>query len=144
MFSNLKSTTNCSTNNYPEPIEVARYNIQTDKQFNVLEFNNTSSLLSINEQHEKFSSILPLPIFKDNSQLGVQEHNTNEDISVITNIVPQYVNISQVNIMTQKQIILYKQQLTQHVQLITQNYLLSTMSKKYQNNCKKFKSMLVS
>lgn len=141
-YSNLKSTTNCSTNNYAEPIEVARYNTQTDKQFNVLEFNN--SLFSINEQHEKFSSILPLPIFKDNSQLGVEEHNTNEDISVITNIVPQYVNISQANIMTQKQIILYKQQLTQHVQLITQNYLLSSMSKKYQNNCRKFKSMLVS
>jgi len=76
--------------------------------------------------------IVYIYVLKDTSQLGVEENNTDEDISVITNI------------MTQKQIILYKQQLTQHVQLITQNYLLSTMSKKYQNNCRKFKSMLVS
>jgi len=140
--SNSKSITNCSTNNYAEPIEVATYNTQIDKQFNVSELNN--SLLNINEHLEKRSCILPLPTVKENSQLGIEQHNTNEDISVITNIVPQIVNISQVNIMTQKQIILFKQQLTQHVQLITQNYLLSSMSKKYQNNCRKFKAMLVS
>ncbi|XP_060847598.1 uncharacterized protein LOC132927152 [Rhopalosiphum padi] len=138
--SNSKSITNCSTNNYAEPIEVATYNTQIDKQFNVSELNN--SLLNINEHLEKRSCILPLPTVKENSQLGIEQHNTNEDISVITNIVPQIVNISQVNIMTQKQIILFKQQLTQHVQLITQNYLLSSMSKKYQNNCRKFKAML--
>lgn len=89
--------------------------------------------------------ILLLPTFKDHFQLGQQYKNSNEDVSVITIIVPQYVNINnQVNIMTQKQIILFKQQLTQHVQLITQNYLLCTMSKKFQNNCRKYKIMLVS
>ncbi|XP_025191042.1 GON-4-like protein [Melanaphis sacchari] len=138
-YSNPKSTTNF-TNYYAEPVEVARYNTQIDKQFNVSEFNN--SLLSINENLEKRSCILPLPTFKDNFQLGIEQNNFNEEMSVITNIVPQYVNINQVNIMTQKQIILFKQQLTQHVQLITQNYLLSTMSKKYQNNCRKYKAML--
>jgi len=144
-FCNGKSSTNCSTNNYVEPIEVARYNTQIDKQFNVSEFNN--SILGINEHLEKRSCIHPhLPTFKENVQLGIEQHNnSNEDVSVITNIVPQYVNIgSQVNRMTQKQIILFKQQLTQHVQLITQNYLLCTMSKKFLINCRKYKIMLVS
>ena len=82
----------------------------------------------------------PLPTFKENVQLGIEQHNnSNEDVSVITNIVPRCVNI-----MTQKQIILFKLQLTQHVQLITQNYLLCTMSKKFQMNCRKYKIMLVS
>jgi len=144
-YCNGKLSPNSSTNNYVEPIEVARYNTQIDKQFNVSEFNN--SLLSINEQLEKHNYIHPsLPTFNENVQLGIEQHNnSNEDVSVITNIVPQYVNISnQVNIMTQKQIILFKQQLTQHVQLITQNYMLCTMSKKFQNNCRKYKIMLVS
>ncbi|CAI6353935.1 unnamed protein product [Macrosiphum euphorbiae] len=142
-FCNGKSSTNCSTNNYAEPIEVARYNTQIDKQFNVSEFNN--SILSLNEHLEKRGCIHPsLPTFKENVQLDIEQHNnSNEDVSVITNIVPQYVNISnKVNIMTQKQIILFKQQLTQHVQLITQNYLLCTMSKKFQMNCRKYKIML--
>jgi len=140
-YCNENSSINCSTNNYAEPMEVARYNTQLDKQFNVSENN---SLLSINE---KRSCIHPaLPTFKENGQLGIDQHNnSNEDVSVIINMVPQYVNISnQVNIMTQKQIILFKQQLTQHVQLITQNYLLCTMSKKFQINCRKYKVMLVS
>lgn len=136
-YSNGKSSTNGSTVNYVEPIEVARYNTQKDKKFSVTEFNK--SLLSINEHLEKRNCILPLPTFKDNFQLGVEQHNNStEDVS-------QGVNISrQVNIMTQKQIILFKQQLTQHVQLITQNYLLCTLSKKFQNNCRKYKIMLVS
>ncbi|CAI6371506.1 unnamed protein product [Macrosiphum euphorbiae] len=80
----------------------------------------------------------PLPTFKENVQLGIEQHNnSNEDVSVITNIVPQCANI-----MTQKQIILFKLQLTQHVQLITQNYLLCTMSKKFKINCRKYKTML--
>ncbi|CAI6356623.1 unnamed protein product [Macrosiphum euphorbiae] len=142
-YCNGNSSTNCSTNNYAVPIGVARCNTQIDKQFNVSEFNN--SLLSINEHLEKRSCIHPpLPTFKENVQLGIEQHNnSNEDVSVITNIVPQYVYTSnQVNIMTQKQIILFKQQLTQHVQLITQSYLLCTMSKKFQINCRKYKIML--
>ncbi|XP_015373341.1 PREDICTED: MATH and LRR domain-containing protein PFE0570w-like isoform X2 [Diuraphis noxia] len=133
--SNGKSSTNGSTNNYVEPIEVARYNTHKDKKFSVSEFNK--SLLKINEHLEKSSSILPLPTFKENFQLGIEQYNnSNKDVS-------QDVNIkSQVNIMTQKQIILFKQQLTQHVQLITQNYLLCTLSKKFQNNCRKYKIML--
>jgi len=144
-YCNGNSSTSCSTNNFAEPIEVARCDTQIDNQFNVSEFNN--SLLSINEHLEKSSCIYPpLPTFKENVQLGIEQHNdSNEDVSVITNLVPQYVYISnQVNIMTQKQIILFKQQLTQHVQLITQNYLLCTMSKKFQINCRKYKIMLVS
>jgi len=50
-YPNGKSSTNGSTNNYAEPIEVARYNTQKDKRFNVSEFNK--SLLSINENLEK-------------------------------------------------------------------------------------------
>lgn len=141
-YSNWKSSTICSTNNYAEPIEVAKYNLQIDKPFNVSEFNN--SLLSISDQLEKRNFIIPLQNKNNNFQLGIEQHNNiNEGVSVITNTVPQYKNISnQVNIMTQKQIILFKQQLTQHVQLITQHYLLCTMSKKFQNNCRKFKIML--
>lgn len=136
-YCNGKSSIDGSTNNYVEPIEVARYNIQKNKKFSVSEFNK--SLLSINEYPEKHSCIVPLPTFKKNFQLGIGQHNnSNEDVS-------QDVNIkSQVNTMTQKQIILFKQQLTQHVQLITQNYLLCTLSKKFHNNFRKYKIMLVS
>jgi len=69
-YSDEKSSTNCSTNNYAEPKEVARYNLQIDKQFTVSEFNN--GLLSINEHLEKRSCIQytsihpPLPTFKGN------------------------------------------------------------------------------
>jgi len=72
---------------------VTRYNTQIDKQFNVSEFNN--SLFSINEHLVKRSCVHPpLPTFKENVQLGIESHNnSNEDVSVITNIVPQYVII---------------------------------------------------
>lgn len=46
--------------------------------------------------------------------------------------------------MTSKQMILFKQQLTQHIQLITQTYLLSTMDPTFKKNCKRLKHMLVS
>jgi len=99
--------------------------------------NNT--LLCVNEHHEKLSCTFPSPSFKDNFQLSIEPLNKdNKEMSVISNSVPHYVNI-----MTQKQIVLFKQQLTQHVQLMTQSYLLSTLSKKFQKNCRKFRIMLV-
>lgn len=46
--------------------------------------------------------------------------------------------------MTNKQIILFKQQLTQHVQIATQNYMLCPMAKKFQIYRRKLKTFLAS
>lgn len=45
--------------------------------------------------------------------------------------------------MSPKQIILFKQQLTQHVQLLTQNYILCTMTANLKKNCPKLINLLV-
>lgn len=139
-YADGKSSTNFSLNNKNA---VKRTNCVSNPVF-MFKYSNGKS--STNGSTNNYAE--PIEVARYNTQknkrFNVSEFN-NSLLSINENLekLPQYVNINnQVNIMTQKQIILFKQQLTQHVQLITQNYLLCTMSKKFQNNCRKYKIML--
>lgn len=100
---------------------------------------------SINET-EKSNYVLhfttPILNSDTNSEQPCGDVN-NELNSAKSSDSQRVINTVQENIMTKKQIILLKQQLTQHVQLMTQAYMLCPKAKKFQLFRRKLKNFLV-
>lgn len=138
----MKPSSNCSTN-VVEAEGVSYNSTQLEKQLNICLFNNVQQ--SIPDQIEKINYTLP-STSSTTCVLHFQPKKvTTKESTLIPYSVPnrKTVPCEECGI-TSKQMILFKQQLTQHIQLITQTYLLSTMDPTFKKNCKKLKHMLVS
>lgn len=100
---------------------------------------------SVNET-EKSNFVLHFTTPILNSDANTEQHSgdvNNELNSVNSSDSQLVIDTVQENIMTMKQIILLKHQLTQHVQLVTQSYMLCPKAKNFQMYRRKFKAFLV-
>lgn len=129
-MSNWKSSASCSLS-YADTTKVININKQLEKHINEQIIDN---------QLEKSKINFPMSSMPE---VNLQSHTEQcENYSCDNNIKIKSDDCKTYG-MSIKQIILFKQQLTQHVQLTTQNYLLCTIDKQFQKNKRKFKHMLV-
>lgn len=138
----MKSSSNGITN--VEQAEVISGNSsELEKQlstsiYNIIEHN-------IPDQFDKTNYMLPSTSSTTHILNFSPKKIITKDNTVIPNSVPKTKTVTRQECgITSKQMILFKQQLTQYIQLITQTYLLSTMDTKFKYNLKKLKNMLVS